>query len=209
MIKKYIALLLIISISIFSLTGCSEYKSIDEFSYVIALGIDFGTNNTLKISFQISTTSSSSSGDSSEGSSDSIVDTIECSSIDSGISLMNVSLTKQIDLSTCKAIVISEEVAYAGVSTYISTLMNKVEIRPDCNLIITRSTAEDFLKTAQGSAETGTADYYHSSFTSSENIGYSEQITLSDFYFRLKDTFGEPYTILGAVNSVRNTRNRC
>lgn len=49
----------------------------------------FGENNDLKISFQLSIPSKNSSDSDSTSSPDTVIDTIESSSIDSGISLAN------------------------------------------------------------------------------------------------------------------------
>lgn len=72
-----------------------------------------GKNNDLKISFQLSIPSknTSESGSDSTTSSDTVIDTIESSSIESGISLANGYTSKRLNLSHCKVVVISEKVA--------------------------------------------------------------------------------------------------
>ncbi len=55
-------------------------------------GVDIGADSNLKVSFQIaipSKTSPDSGGSSSSDSSDTVIDTIECPSIESGINLAN------------------------------------------------------------------------------------------------------------------------
>lgn len=75
----------------------------------------FGEESDLKVSFQLSIPSKNASdGDSSGGSSgsaDTVIDTIECPSIESGISLANGYISKKLNLSHCKVLVISEEIA--------------------------------------------------------------------------------------------------
>ena len=60
--KKYIILLLILSLSTLSLSGCqyNRHTTIDDLAYVVALGIDIGKSNALQVSFQILIPSSSS-----------------------------------------------------------------------------------------------------------------------------------------------------
>ena len=76
----------------------------------------FGDNSDLKLSFQLSIPSKNSS-DSSSGSSsssdsaDTVIDTIEAPTLESGISLANGYISKRMNLSHCKVIVISERVA--------------------------------------------------------------------------------------------------
>ena len=56
---------------------------------------------------------------SSSQSSSSLVNTIECSSISTGIALFNSYLGKEVNLSHCKVLVISEELATKGISEYL------------------------------------------------------------------------------------------
>ena len=79
---------------------------------LLRFGVDVGTEDELRISFQISIPSqnTSDSGSSSD-SNDTVIDTVDCSSIESGISLANSFVSKILNLSHCKVIVISEEIA--------------------------------------------------------------------------------------------------
>ena len=71
-----------------------------------------GEQDELRVSFQISIPSqnTSESGSSSD-SADTVIDTVDCSSVESGISLANSFVSKKLNLAHCKVIVISEEVA--------------------------------------------------------------------------------------------------
>ena len=88
-LKRLFCFFLIITVLTFSLSGCYNSQNIDHLAYVVAIGFDVGENNKLKLSFQISIPSNSSSGGSSSQSDSSIVTSIECSSFDSGINILN------------------------------------------------------------------------------------------------------------------------
>lgn len=193
---KYISLFLILSISLFFLSGCHSMLNIDNLAYVVAIGFDVGENNKLKLSFQLSVPDSKSGGGSSQ-SENSIVNSIECSSIDSGINLLNTYLSKEVNLSHCKVVVFSEEFAYLGISEFLYTLMNNVQIRPDCNVIISRCNAEYFLNNSKPVLEKISARYYEIAPTSSNYTGYTDNVTLSEFFASFKDTFCEAHGILG------------
>ena len=64
-----------------------------------------GEQNDLKISFQLSIPSKNTSESDSSTASDTVIDTIESSSVESGISLANSYISKKLNL------VISEEIA--------------------------------------------------------------------------------------------------
>lgn len=194
---KYIALFLILSMSLFSLSGCHSSFNIDNLAYAVAIGLDVGENNKIKISFQLSVPGSESSNSGSSQSDSSIVNTIECSSIDAGINILNTYLSKEVNLSHCKVIVFSEEFAYLGVSEALYSLMNNIQIRPDCNIIISRCTAEYFLNNSKPVLEKLSAKYYEIAPTSSEYTGYTDNVTLSEFFSNYTDSLSECYGILG------------
>lgn len=198
---KYICLFLVCSILLFSLSGCYNVYNIDHLAYAVALGIDFGENNNLKLSFQLSIPGGESGSNGSSQSDNSIINTIECSSIDSGINLLNSYISKEVNLSHCKVIVFSEEFAYNGLSESIYTLMNNVQVRPDCNIIISRCDAEYFLANSKPVLEKLSARYYEVAPSSSDYTGYTENITLSRFFSDLTDTSKQCYAILGGVHT--------
>lgn len=194
---KYIALFLILSTSLFSLSGCHSSFNIDNLAYTVAIGLDVGENNKIKVSFQLSVPGSESSGSGSAQSDSSIVNTIECSSIDAGINILNTYLSKEVNLSHCKVIVFSEEFAYLGVGEALYSLMNNIQIRPDCNVIISRCTAEYFLNNSKPILEKLSAKYYEIAPTSSEYTGYTDNVTLSEFFSEYTDSLSECHGILG------------
>lgn len=139
-------------------------------------------------------------GDSSQ-SKESTVTTVDCESIDTGIALVNSYISKKVNLSHCKAIVISEELAYEGISDYIYTLVNNLEIRPNCNIIISRCKASDYLNNSQPTLESVSARYYEFTLNSSEYTGFTENVTLSDFYSDMLSSTNQAHAILGGINT--------
>lgn len=197
---KYFAIAILISIAIVALCRCYNDNNIDRLAYVVALGLDVSDSNNIKLSFQLSSSSEDSSGGSSSQSDSSIVNTIECACIESGINLLNSYLSKKVNLAHCKVIVFSEEFASKGISKEIYTLMNDVQVRPTCNVIISRCNAEYFLKNSKPVLEKLSARYYEIAPSSYEYTGYTENVTLSEFFATLNDSFRECTAILGGVN---------
>ena len=203
---KFIKIFLIISILLINLnllSGCYDARGIEDLAYVTALGIDISENNILSLTFQISIPGTSSESGSSQSSKTENT-TVQCSSIDSGISLVNSYISKQINLSHCKAIVFSEKLASQGLNKYIDTLSNNVEIRPDCNVIISRSSAKDFIENATPSIETLTARYYEVALKSSEYTGYTTSTEFATFVNDIKNSFVQASAILGGINNGDN-----
>lgn len=203
---KSFLILCILLIILTSLSGCYDARGIEDLAYATALGLDVSESKTLSLTIQISIPSSNSeSGSSQSSKTDNI--TVECTSINSGISLINSYMSKQVNLSHCKVIVISEELASQGISEYLDTLANNIEVRPDCNVIISKCKAKDFIKDASPSIEALTARYYEVALKSSEYTGYTTSTKLSDFIGDIKNSFIQGNTILGGLNTA-NTINQ-
>lgn len=200
-IKKLLCLFLIITVLAFSLSGCFNSQNIDHLAYVVAIGFDIGENNKLKLSFQVSIPSNSSDGGSSSQSNSSVVTAIECSSFDSGINMLNSYLSKESNLAHCKIIVFSEDFANRGISETLFTLMNTIDVRPDCNVLVSRCSAEYFLSNSKPMLEKLSARYYEIAPTTSEYTGLTENVTLSQFFSDYTDTFRSSFAILGGINS--------
>lgn len=200
--KKFLCLFLVLSICVVTLTGCYDAIGVESLSYAIAIGLDKGEDNVLKLSLQFATPNTiGQDSNSSSQSNTTTITTIECSSILSGLNLINSYISKKANLSHCKIIAISEELASDGISEYIYTLLDNVEVRPNCNIIVTRCDAIDFLENAKPTLEKLTARYYEVALNSSEYTAYTADIQLINFYSALKSSSTQPVAILAGVNT--------
>lgn len=179
-----ILIALLASISNYS----SSSENIDDLAYVMAVAIDTGTTAKYKISLQLSTIESSateatikpdenaeessssgggkggsgggSSGSEQSSSNTAEIYTLECNSLDAAINIANTFLNKDITLSHCKVLVISEEQAKKNISQIINTFINKVEVRPDCNIIISSISNNEFDNSNKPKLEDLLSKYY-------------------------------------------------
>lgn len=197
----FIGIVLVILLIISSKYSTTS-QSIENLAYVIAIGIDNGDNGLLKVTLQIATPSSNSSGSgSSEQSSESTTTTVECSTINSGLNLVNSYISKKLNLSHCKIIVFSEKFAANDISDEISTLANNVEIRPDCSIVISKCDAKDFININKPVLVTLTARFYEVIVSSGDYTGFSTNVTLLDFYRSLKDHSSNAVALLAGINT--------
>ena len=213
----------LIIIIIFALTFSffekpSTSVGLDNLAYITAIGIEAGDKDTYRISFQVSSIQSSSDSSKNDSSSDNSsqkgsdsksspfkVDTVECNSLDSGISLMNSLIDKSIDLSHCKVLVISEDLASKGIYPLIASIVNKIEIRPDCNIIISTIPKDEFSDSDMPDMQKLLPEYY-SVTTSTENIsGYTENVTVSEFFYALYCHCHEPIAALGTARNPKKS----
>lgn len=204
MIKKVFILALILILLSFSLYGCYSQTSIENFAYVIALGIDKGSENLIKLTLQFSTPSASSDGGSSQSDTSSIT-SVECASIDSGIALINSYISKQVNLSHCQVIIFSEEIAYEGIENYVDTLMNNIEVRPDSNIIVSRCDAYDFIDSIKPSLTNLTSKYYEVLLNSEDYTGYTTTTPIWKVSTSSHNNLVQPVAILAGINTKAGT----
>ena len=194
---------IVIVIIIFMIAFTPSYTSlnIDNLAYVVALGIDAGEVEKFKITFEFTTGSSGGESGSSSEKNPLIMNSVEASSIDSAINLMNSYMARELNLSHCKIIVFSEEVASQGISKEIYTLANDSQIRPSSNIIVSKNNAEDYISNSTPVLENLITKYYEIFPNSSKYTGYVYNVTLGDFFNQLVCHTCEPFAILGGINS--------
>ena len=205
-IFKYIAIIIITIIISIAFTSSHSVQSVDDLAYAIALGIDVGDKENLKVTFQFNIPSSSSESGAGE-SAPSIIDSVEANSIDSAINLMNAYVSKEINLSHCKIIVISQELAKNGIEKEIYSLMNKVQIRPDNQVIISTCTAKEYIESVSPTLENLVAKFYEVLPRSSEYTGYTINAKLGEFFNQLVCKTCEPSATLGSMVKEEKSEN--
>ena len=127
--KIFIKIFIIILIVIFFISFSYSYKAlnIENLAFVVALWIDSSDSKEIKVTFQFVNPPSTSEGTNQE--SKVFQDTVDCNSIPNAINIMNSYLARKIDLSHCRNIVFSEEIAKNGISNHIYTLMNALKTK--------------------------------------------------------------------------------
>ena len=216
------------------LSGFNQYsnsaQNIDDLSYAVAIGVDVGKTAKYRISLQLTTMESSAtesaiseSSGSSEGSQSSsnpvssssdtasnyIIQTMETDSIDSALNIANSYINKTINLSHCKILLVSEDIAKQGVEPLVNSLINKVETRPDCSIIVSKIPDNEFDAGKKPKIEELISKYYDVASNLETGRGYSETIKLNEFYLTLNDTFYQPYASLGTTyNTTKNTNEQ-
>ena len=107
MLKKIFVLIVILILFPFSLYGCYDADDLEQLAYVVALGLDVGENNAIKLTLQFAAPTSSDGSGTSQ-SEENTITSVDCSSIDAGIAIINSYISKKVNLSHCRIIVISE-----------------------------------------------------------------------------------------------------
>lgn len=192
-------------IFIYAFSASYTSNSIDNIAYVTALGIDLSKDKqNLEVTFEFMDTSSYAKSESSESSS-LILDSVTATSISSAINLLNSYVGKEVNLSHCKVIIISEELAKQGISSEITELMNNIQVRPTTNFIISKCEAFKYIKNSTSTLEKVLTKYYDIFPNSSEYTGYTSNIQIGNFYNYLTNKHCGNLAILGGLNEFSTT----
>ena len=204
--KSIICSILLLALLI-NLTGCYGPIGIEEFGYVLAIGIDYINDNTIELTLQFATAGSEDSSGSSMQSTKINMSSIKCTSVDSGITLINSHISKKINLAHCNVIVFSEELAKNGLESYLDSLINNTELTNDAEMIISKCSAKEFIEHVNPVFEGLLSKYYTGALQSDSYTAYSVNMNLATFYCLLKDTYFEPYAIIGNISEKNDQKN--
>ena len=193
-----------------SLEGCYDQREIDEMAYPLAMGLDVGVADTLRLTLQMASPLSIGGGGGGQsggggggagggkGGPTSII-TVDTPSIYAGFNLMNNIVSKEINMSHTKMIVISRKLAEKGISVYMHALQRGREFRPDVYIAVSEDPPDQYLKAVQPMLESNPAKYYElmlgKGFTS-----FYPTIRLNMFYFKNESDAIEPVAIYTALN---------
>lgn len=200
-------LFILILIIVFIVAFSSSYLSLsmDNLAYVLAIGIDKYDKNNLLVTFQFSTTTPTSESGTTKKT-PTITNSVIASSLSTAVNLMNSHMGKELNLSHCKVIIFSEELASEGISDEIYTLINDTQIRPSSNIVISKCTAKYYIENTSPELENLISKYYEIFTNSSKYTGFQPNSTIGDFFNALICKTCEPYAILGGLTT-ENTSN--
>ena len=191
MIKKKFIIILVISFLILAFTESYDIKEIEDLDYVIAIGFDKSKKNpdNYSITFQIAKPQ-----DKETGKTTAETLTIDCPTFDIGLSSINNANDKQLNLTHCSSLIISEELAKEGIEPIILNMENNVEIRPTCNLFISKNNAESLINII-GKSPSFSSDIYTNIINSGLSTGYETPTLVYDFYSNMRYNIKDPIAI--------------
>ena len=208
--KLFRNLFIIILIIMFIVAFSSSYLSLsmDNLAYVLAIGIDKASDNNsdLQVSFQFSTTSKASESGSTEKA-PTIMNSVTASSLSTAINLMNSYMGKELNMSHCKVIIFSEQLAEEGISDEIYTLINNTQVRPSSNIIISKCSAKTYIEQTSPELENLISKYYEIFNNSGKYTGFMPDATIGNFFNNIICTTCEPVAILGGLAKEQPSNN--
>ncbi|HEY8499251.1 MAG TPA: Ger(x)C family spore germination protein [Clostridia bacterium] len=190
----------------FLMSGCFDSIEVDEMAYVVSLGIDKGLEGNLILSFLFAVPISVGvGGEIGEVEKSTTLITVEASTINGAVSIVNTLISKRINFSHAKLILISKELAQEGVEKYINALIRYREFRPNMYIAISRGRAEEFLNAVRPVLEINPAKFFELFMVSYKYTGYSPRSELERFYMKMECTCNQPVAALLDINDLSDS----
>ncbi len=134
--RKLLAALLAASVL---LSGCNMSTEVNDKAYVIAVGVDKGSNGLLKVTFMFAYPSGGGDEAGGEKVDEKDIVTVEAPSIYSGMRLLDTFKSKRIDTNHTKLVAFSQELAEdRGVFSQLTDLVNTRGFRPSIYVCVTQ-----------------------------------------------------------------------
>ncbi len=186
---KKTKLIISLLIPVFLLTGCYDYKEPNDLAYVVAIGIDKGSDESLyNYTLQFARPTQISGGSSQEGGSgEQTIGTVkvEAPSIYSAINVANHVISKSFTLSHTKIIVISNDIAKSGIGKIVDSVGRSTDLRPTVFLCVSNEGAGDYLESVKPVVEINPVKYYRLIFES-PNSSYIPKNDVGTVFLNLK-----------------------
>ena len=145
--KTIILLLTSILILAFTLSGCYDAKELDEYTYVIAVGIDKGVTDSYRLTIKFHTMKGGGGGETGGTiGADYEILTIDAPTIFTGINMINSALARKLSFTHAKMLVFSREIAETGISTYIVPIIRFRQMRHSMHVVVSKGSAYEFLE---------------------------------------------------------------
>lgn len=208
--KKFACFVLIVIVSCGMLSGCYDKREIDEMAYVMAIGLDLGKTNTARVTIQFANPSViAGGGDGGGGGGGESVETmtVEAPTFTSALNMFNVSLSKELNTSHAKVIVFSKELAEKDIGGYLNGFSRGRRYRPDLNIVVSRTSAEDYIKSIKPVLETDPSKYYELNYSSYKYTGFTAEANLFKFQESLKVIGKQPIAVLAGVNKYEKSED--
>jgi len=194
-IRSSIAILYVLFL-ISVLTGCYDSHEIEDLAYVIAIGIDEAEGDNFSLTFQTAVPQAITGG----GGEGTDITSYKTDNFLSGFKKSGQYLSRNIDLSHTKVIVVSEDIAKNGITAFINGLQQEMKIRQDINIIVAAEGAKKYLESIQPKLSSNPSKYFELLFQSYQSDFLIPEARLEEYLFRARNKDAQPLALYTAVD---------
>jgi len=206
--------LLILTCFIVLFSGCYDASEIEDNGYAIAVGLDKGTTNSVRVTLMLAVPEGAGkSGGSGSGSdagpegagsgssSTSTIVTVEGPSLYGSMNMINASISKQVSFSHAVLLAVSEDLARSGdLEKFIHGIERGREFRPQTNFAIVRGTAEQYINSIKTVLSNSEYKHLDLAFNTFRYTSFSVDSTIFSFYNQVESTSEEAVATLASIN---------
>lgn len=209
--KKIIMLLFAVIFTVPLLTSCYDYTEPNDIAYIVALGIDEGSEEGIyNYTLQFARPSEISGGSNEEGGSGnntiSLIN-VDAPSVYAAVNLGNHVVSKTFTLSHTKIIVISDTVAKKSIAPLMDSIGRSSDIRPTVFVCVSKGDAKDYLESVNPVIEINPVKYYRLIFEN-PNSSYFPKSNAKGLYFNLKSGLRQSVVPLVGEEEESNSQNK-
>lgn len=200
--KKLIWVLLVALAFSFVTSGCWDSNEVDNQVYALALGVDKGVDNIIRVTVQFPTYKQGGAGGGGQGSGsgETIITTVDAPTILEATKILGTSSSRRISLLHLKAIVFSEDFAREGIESFLQPIARFRETRRVTQIIVTRGTAEGYIKANKTVIGQSLSKAMDLKITQADDAGYFPHAYFHNFYKSTISPYSQPYAIYAGVN---------
>lgn len=206
---RFAGVAMFVALLLFS-AGCYGSKETDDLAYVLVIGVDKAAGGKNKVTYQIALPPGKSSGGKDKKGGEKvpwILSTILTPSTAETRMLLNSTISRYPSVTHMHAYVFSEEMAREGLNPRVSYIVRSREFRESMFLIVVPGSAEEYIKQNKPTLEDQIHKFYEKSRASEKYGSYYQLAQFHDFYTRLKNFSGSPYTAYSAINPMTGKDN--
>lgn len=205
------AFLVLLAVLSLMLSSCAVSRQPEHLAYAISLGIDKTDTGEIMLSVQIPTIGGEKSGSSEEGSfggeATYVLNTATAATFSQALDLLQATVSRTLELSQLKSIVISQELATTPeFNQLIEDMMMTYRLSTAAYMVITLGEAREMvvsqspsIGTRLSTGVTAALEHYHQQ-------GYIPRVRLADVYYAMKSIYSDPVCILAATADEKNYR---
>ena len=202
--SKLINILLCILLCTVTLSGCYDNSEIENLAYVIAIGIDEADSNSFSLTFQTAIPKSIAGVGGGGGGESTDISSFKTDNFLSGLKKASEYLSREINLSHTKIIVVSEKIAKEGITAFLKGLQQNMQIRPNVNIIVASEGAKKYIESIQPKLSANPSKYFELLFKSYETDFLVPTTELEDYLYRVKSIGAQPVAIYTGIDKAIN-----
>lgn len=192
------SVVLALSITLIGSTGCLNGKSVEEYGFVLAIGIDRGEQLKYKVTYLMQ--SSIESGESSRAG-ELILISGEGDNMLGCLRVAESGAPYEFDFARMNFIAVSKDVAEEGLlEDFFSFSLNELKFRSSASMVVTTESAGDFFEGLRYAEELNYSKLVFSLIDYRDSIGLTSSLSLAQFLALANNSRGDPIIPLGSVD---------